>query len=212
MANVETCCTGIIGPLTGLAWPVIVAVAIWYFRTEIGEAIGRLKQIGPSGVGFTAPRQNEVRDLRAPETVRPAATLPPAKTTTINLFEQQTKASLESTPADMREPFLIRHLSEVRLELALERIYRQIFGSQISLLYQMNLSPVSRQRAEQIYAKAAGEYSDFYSTYSFEQWLGFLWSAGLIVDATQQVLAPTPAVPEFLSYMVANHLTHAKPG
>jgi hypothetical protein len=68
------------------------------------------------------------------------------------------------------------------VQLAHERTYNAIFGSQMTLLAQANgvgglVPAMARQLYEQI-AKPANP--TLYSTYTFEQWVGFLMKSGLL--------------------------------
>lgn len=91
-----------------------------------------------------------------------------------------------------------------------ERIYRTIFGSQLSALQQLRLSPsaaVPRATLERIYkamhAKAGGKRP-------FDGWLAFLENSSLVTtDGTSYSI--TPRGTWFLDYLDKNGYTQVNP-
>lgn len=48
LANVETI-RAVFGLITGLAWPVVVGLFVWWFRKEIGRLISRISKFKALG-------------------------------------------------------------------------------------------------------------------------------------------------------------------
>jgi hypothetical protein len=75
---------------------------------------------------------------------------------------------------------LIQHLASTQLFLAAERLYRVIFGSQISALRHLNLyGPANRVIMQKFYDKAKEKYPQIYDPYPFEAYLNFLKNQNL---------------------------------
>ncbi|HEY0786669.1 MAG TPA: hypothetical protein VGD62_12425, partial [Acidobacteriaceae bacterium] len=70
---------------------------------------------------------------------------------------------------------VIRHLAVTQILYSFERLYRLIFGSQITAMRLLNLSgPHPSKVLRPIYDKAVTQSPEYFSTYTFEAWLGFL--------------------------------------
>jgi hypothetical protein len=90
-----------------------------------------------------------------------------------------------------------------------EKIYRVIYGSQISLLDALNSYPTSNENIKFYYNKASDYYSESYKTISLEQWTQFLIKKGLCVEENG-VYKITDFGIEFLLYLVKNGMNKNK--
>lgn len=119
--------------------------------------------------------------------------------------------SLEAT-ADTID-ILVRQLAVTQAIAAAETIYRTIFGSQITLLRNMNTTPgtVPRQVVEAFYSAAALRFTDLYATYSFQQWLNYLLENGLIETKDQLQFSICVDGREFLKWLTDRGLRDDKP-
>ncbi len=70
---------------------------------------------------------------------------------------------------------LVRHLATTQLMLRFERTHRPIFGSQIAALHLMNQQGSQPESAiKPIFEAAQSKEPQFYGSYTFEKWIGFL--------------------------------------
>jgi hypothetical protein len=79
-------------------------------------------------------------------------------------------------PLDSAETseMLIRHLASTQLMLRCERTHRVIYGSQIVALHMTNAGPQPEDALRPIFENARAKEPQFYGSYSFEDWIGFL--------------------------------------
>ena len=70
----------------------------------------------------------------------------------------------------------------LQLRCAYSEINHSIFGSQLALLQALNVqsSPVESEFLFSFYESAKQQYPDFYSSYTFESYVSYLQSAGLV--------------------------------
>ena len=107
---------------------------------------------------------------------------------------------------------LVKHLAVTQLLLRAEHTYRIIFGSQIDLLKSLNLSgTATRVALSQFYDKAKAQFPELYAKYSFDQYLQFLLSQGLVMQTDTEHFDLTIAGKEFLKWMTEAGATENKP-
>ena len=74
---------------------------------------------------------------------------------------------------------LVRHLAVTQLMLRCERTHRLIYGSQIAALHLMDAAGVQPESMlRPIFEKARSDDPQFYGSYTFEDWIGFLIKQG----------------------------------
>jgi hypothetical protein len=108
---------------------------------------------------------------------------------------------LKIAPQELSD-LLIRHLAVTQLALRAETVYRTIFGSQIALLKAANLFG-SRDETQllQFYDQAKDRFPLPYTSYSFDQYLQYLLSQGLLVQNHEGKYVITVAGKEFLKWL-----------
>lgn len=199
-----------------ITWPLLILGVGFYFRNEIRAAFLRVTEVGPSGVKLAgAPATQEVtaspttaapnelirgiREFISPELLDPAV--------------QQIKSELARVGGTAGEQIetLAHALASVNIQIAYERNYRVIFGSQIEALIAMN-GPAGalEQLLSALYANAAARYPGFYKTFSYEQWKHFFVATGLTVQ-TDAGLEISAFGRGFMKYMIDKSLPVQKP-
>ncbi len=115
------------------------------------------------------------------------------------------KAVSDLTPTpEEKEELLFRYLADSQITVIFERTYSTIFGSQLNALQYLNgkagtFKDISELRP--FYDSAKAENPQFYGTYTFESWLGYMVSAVLvIVDGSMVDI--TIRGQEFLKYLI----------
>ena len=106
---------------------------------------------------------------------------------------------------------LVQHLAVSQLFHAAERLYRLIFGSQISILRYLNLYGASDIAAiQKFYEMAKIKYPELYEKYSFDAYLTFLRSSELITTTDNYSYAITLLGKDFLQWMALEAVSDAK--
>lgn len=200
-----------------ITWPLLIAGVVYYFRDDIKAALRRLKELGLTGVKLdipttqqqpiaTAPAAPTAKDLVSgikqfisPEQIDPA----------VNKIKAELQAQTSNTAEQLE--IMIHGVASLNIQLAHERTYRIIFGSQTSALVSMN-NPggASEETLKQIYTGATTQYPEFYKDFSFEKWIGFLINSGLAVR-NGSLYETTAYGRGFLKYAVDMHLSFPKP-
>jgi hypothetical protein len=108
---------------------------------------------------------------------------------------------------------LIKHLAATQLVHRAEVVYRTIFGSQIAILKFLNTNRrgLPKDRLLNVYDRVKAQFPVLYSTYTFEQYLSYMVSQGLILSETVDQFTLTIAGREFLKWMADMGLSEDKP-
>jgi hypothetical protein len=150
--------------------------------------------------GESAKRTKEIEE----------AGLPPS----VLLRQQRIRVDLkkiESQPDQKKVGLLVRHLALTQAEYFAERVYRLIFGSQISALRWMNtFGPATVDQVRRFYETAKSKFPDGYEGYSFDVWFDFFRSYGLVSPASNERLIITADGKYFLQWMAAEGAVEAK--
>ena len=108
---------------------------------------------------------------------------------------------------------LIRHLAGTQLLLALERIHKFIFGSQLNLLRELNLiapEGFTKQEIEDYFENVKDEFSNSFSGWDVKKYLVYLFSNILIVKNEDKIHI-TNLGQEYLNWIDENNISDRKP-
>ena len=203
--------------MNSIAWPAaVVVIAILFmamFRRPLERLLDRTKKIGTAGLDASAATAQETSIERPPSGAEESL----ARFDNRLLVEQETAIRNElsarriDSPVE-RERVLVRHLAATQIRSHFERLYHLIFGSQLSMLQQVNAATsFGRDEARASYDFAVMGSPDFYANYSFDQWLNFMISQNL-VRADGDVITITVPGREFLTFLIQEGLSFIKPG
>jgi len=105
---------------------------------------------------------------------------------------------------------LVRQLAVHQLLYSAEKFNRLVFGSQVNVLRGLNEhGSLSELAIIPVYEKAKLDYPSVYSGYSFENWIGFLLTQGVVRrDANNYQI--TAFGQYFLSWLVHNNVSVIK--
>ena len=137
---------------------------------------------------------------------------------TVKVREEMIRAHLArlhfETDAPETTELLTRNLAYCQMVAVAERLYRLIFGSQISLLKSLNAGPVKTDVAmRQFYERAKRRFPKFYGGYAYESWRDFLLSQGVIThDQERDVYGINQYGRDFLQWIVSEGLAEDKSG
>jgi hypothetical protein len=112
-----------------------------------------------------------------------------------------------------RERVLIRFLASVHIGQSFDRIYYNVFGSQLRALNVLNGSPEGLPKivAEAFYEFGKSLEPESYTNLSYESWLAFL-SSWFLVTVEDDDVKITAFGTEFLKYLLEQKLTLEKRG
>jgi hypothetical protein len=199
------------------SWPLAFLIFgiffLFIFRKPILLFVGGMKEICVGNTKFSA-------DLNVRQEAEKPADI--SKTEALaNSFQSPMLVELENAmrerlgkevknPAE-REKILIKHLAVTAISHEFERVYRVIFGSQISAL-QIFASQelVSPENLLPIYEQAKRNYTEFYRSISFDSWLKFLVDFVLMAQQGNKV-GVTIRGKEFLKYLIDAGIPATKP-
>jgi hypothetical protein len=217
-----------------LSWPVafiIVAIfAILLFRRTFQELLQRgglkigkdLLSIDVATAAAAVSDQSETAPIEKSLSINPdsepdprlAQVKRPNVSVIIREQEARIRADLDKLKLEDNEAveLLIQHLASTQLFLAAERLYRIIFGSQISVLKHLNLnSPANRVKMQTFYDEAKEKYPQIYEPYPFEAYINFLKTQNLVNTPDDINYSITQLGKEFLQWMVVEGRTEEKP-
>jgi hypothetical protein len=218
-----------------ITWPVVATIALFAFRQPISEWMGRISKIKAkdieveSGAGGAIAQQTE---SKVPEITLAAehstetrscnsleATKKKEGATGIDVApivieeQQQIRQYINGLNVPQTEAIniLISLLAVTYLKLRAETIYRVIFGSQIKMLKALNLFGAKTKEELAVFYELAKTQYPSISSYSFENYLNYLITNGLIAQEQDDKFAITSAGKEFLKYLVDISANEDKP-
>jgi hypothetical protein len=197
----------------GIAWPLALAIVVYWFRGELRSNIPRLREAGPGGVKLD-PADQQQADQSSP--ITEAGELKPipgfGRTPTIERVERELHKDLERYPESERLGVTVRVLAEARIATSFERIYRLIFGSQIFALRTLNAHPngIEIDSARAFYEqKVKAAHPDELKDFTFDAWIGFLIHQNLVA-VKNNIHLITNNGRDFLQYIVIQGLPEDK--
>jgi hypothetical protein len=204
--------------MEAFAYPGVVLilglVAMFMFKRPLANLLGRAHKLSLTGLeASVSPQQTAIES-----TARSAK----AATNTFDDFQQamnqfrfptaarkveefKRQVDLESISREQLITMVTDSAAMIMVAIDFENIYNLIFGSQLTLLSDLNTvfaagRPIARARA--FYDRAAAESSEIYESFPFEQWCGFLRQSRLITLEQGGIIKITEEGRDFLRYIV----------
>jgi hypothetical protein len=220
------------------AWPLLIFWLVLYFRDEVKRAITRITELGLTGAKFAPPTEQVATpppkgvSSAAPSTQSSSGGSAPASAQLgsvqqfidrmkrfipadqLDLSVQAVRNDLKTLSADpaAQVEALTYSVASLNIQVAYERSYRIIFGSQLRLMQLMNVDiGVPPDVAKGVYDTAKTAYPEFYRSYTFEQWIWFLQGTGLITIAPNGNYVLSAYGRGLLKYILDQHLATSKP-
>lgn len=201
------------------SWPLVALLlgiaALFLFRKPLLLFLNRADELGVAGIKVSAKSQVQPHESQPPisqvEQLASAMQSP-----MLTEAEDFLRKNLDALTTDLkeREKMLIKLLATSQISVAFERTYFHIFGSQIAALQFLNSVPAgfeSPDTLQPFYDQAKAKHSDFYGSYSFENWLSFLQTQLLILRQKDKI-GITVRGKEFLKYMIEQNYSFNKGG
>lgn len=183
------------------------------FWKPIAELIRKIRNIGKGGINFGGKQEEELNPESTGKTVEELT-----RTLNSQLLEENAQfirgllAGWKLNDKDSVE-VLVKHYSALQIAYIFEQIYRLIFGSQLNALDFLNTQPTAqpREAVRIFYTLAASQYPEYYRSYSFEDWLGFM-KQSILVREDAGLLHITVMGREFLTHLTKAGLSRNKAG
>lgn len=188
--------------LQGLAWPGVVAWALWHYRDDIRKAFPRVKKAGFTGIELdqqTATRTSTF--LAKGELKQFPPTMP--RTPLMAKVEQSIHEALAVHKEEDYVDILARELAMTRISRACEGIWANIFQSQISALETIGTSGGSASSAK-VKTLYDGVKEKLPEDFLFENWISFLVTSGL-VELVGRSVKLTELGDDFLKWLPTKH-------
>lgn len=189
-------------------WPLAAVIVAFLFRKQVAASFSdmtrRLKKAGP--VEFDPPLQQAALPptTAATEAQKTAAiVVATVPSPIIERAEQELLNWINSIEEPARITTLIRALAFANLRSGFERLYGEIFGSQLAALRKLNSQALDTSEFRSFYEAASSVeiYRNDYDSISFEQWASFMEASGLVArQGTLYVI--TEYGREFITFMV----------
>ncbi len=204
---------------TVLSWPVAAFAIAFLFKDTLPNSLINLlrRRVTLEGFGFKAEVDAQEQQLSGGENpaerkLAETQALEPSSRKAVNDMESMLRADLANIDPQRKESVLIRALAETRMTAGHEYTYNRIFGSQILALRQLNtVIHATVEDARIFFQPLPDRFPIIYKNYSFEQWLDFLRSSGLLIR-DGQIIKITDIGRDFLIYITEKQLFEGKAG
>lgn len=168
-----------------LSWPIAAVMISIILKGPIENLLSRLNKAKHKDTEFEFNPDIQRSSTNIVSTSNVADVIPQDQLGLIGEAEQRIYESLEnlSIKTDSEKvKVLAKHHANLQIRSTFLAIYNLIFGSQITLLQTLNVqnTSVEREFLLSFYEAAKQEFPDVYDTYSFENYINFLKSVGLI--------------------------------
>jgi hypothetical protein len=187
-----------------LKWPVLVLIVVLIIKKPIVDLINRITKIGHGGTSLEAEQQKaaEKQEKRQVSNVDRALGL--FREETVDFFKSAVlqETNLESIKSDKEKvDHLVNYSIAIYIIKHYEMLYNSIYGSQISILQQLNtFASENNETLKRFYNYASEQNPKFYDSYPFEDYIGFLYSFNLIVVEDGNVKITILGI-DFLKYL-----------
>lgn len=181
--------------IKGVSWPLALFFVIWLFRKELRAQIPRLRSATVTGLEFQ-DQQNAVVEAKA------LVSEPDHILASVKAIEEDLLKQVDELQEHIRLPRAIRLLAVARLERAFERVFSQIFGTQIELLRRLQVKTMSFSEAELFYKNVVEQYAIF-DEIELHQYLRYLVQNGLLI-AEGDNLSITDVGRDFLTFVATS--------
>jgi len=187
-----------------LKWPVLALITVLIFRKPIVDLINRVTKVGYGSKSLEAKQQSEVKENKSEEVSVIDRVVGLFRPETINMFK--TAISQESEfktlqTAEEKVERLTNYACVIYIMRHFDIIYNSIFGSQIRILEHVNShSSQTKASVKFIYEHAKQNNPRFFETYSYDEYLAFLFNFNLL-RKDDDILSVTILGVDFLKYL-----------
>ena len=194
------------------SWPIVIISSVFLLRHNIQTLLLSLKSAehGKIKIQFHEPPQlnankNDLVTQSEDNPLPDGMTLPPDITDMRDDVISKINLQLATQNNSDKISILTKHLAALQLTASYEKIYYQIFGSQIRLLEYLNSLPEKKSDSseiEQFYIDTKTVNPEYFGASDFTQYMEFLISWGLVTTNSKKCLI-TKAGIGFLKHITA---------
>jgi hypothetical protein len=196
------------------AWPVIAGVAIFLLKDKIGVLIGgglKSAKHGETEIQFFEPNQSVKPSIEEQQSLQH---LIPVDTTGIrNEMESRINEQLaQITDEKNKIEILVKNLAQQQINNAFEKVYYNIFGSQIRLLEFLSIQTEGKARIKKIlpfFENTKEINPDTFESWQFSDYMNFLLAWDLVKNDLD-VWSITKYGRAFIAYITAIEYTKNK--
>jgi hypothetical protein len=196
-----------------IAWPAILALAIWFLRQPILSILQRVVSVKAGSVefGLETVREAQLSKSNFGSLEEPSVVQNLPRTPAIQDQERAIREMLKLYPANEHEEILINAVAIEKLEKHFALVYANIFGSQIRALRELNQTGgvVDRKTAQEEFSALQSEQPAL-NEWNLERYAMYLINNGL-VESTERGFEITSMGREFVVFLTKYGLAENKP-
>lgn len=187
-----------------LKWPVLVLIVVLLIKKPLVDLINRITKIGHGGTSLEAEQQKSAEKQEKRQVSNIDRALGLFRPETVEFFKSAVlqETNLDSIKTDKEKvDHLVNYSIAIYIIKHYEMLYNSIYGSQISILQQLNTYAYeNNDTLKRFYNHAVEQNSKFYDSYPFEDYIGFLYSFNLIIEEEGSVKITILGI-DFLKYL-----------
>lgn len=191
-----------------IKWPVVVIIAILIFRKPVVNLINRVTKVGYGDKSLEANQQTMAIEKKTEEISHIDRVVGLFRHETIDTFKaailNESEIENLNTPEEKVDR-LTNYSCLLYIMRHFDIIYNLIYGSQIKILQHINShAGTTRESIKFYYENAKRNNPNFYDTYSYEEYLDFLFNHTLIGE-NNGILHITVLGVDFLKYLTESN-------
>ena len=168
-----------------ISWPIAAGFICWQLKDAISNLLQRLIKASHGDTTLDFGQDTGINPADRQTNVKIADAVPDGPLGLIAESEGRIYSSLDElklTTDEEKLKVLAKHHANLQLQSEYVDINQHIFGSQIALLQALNVqpTPVEPEFLESFYSVAKQRHPDEFENYSFESYINFLKTRGLI--------------------------------
>lgn len=195
------------------AWPTVAGTALYFLKDKLNALIG-------GGLKSAKHGETEIHFFEGQQSVKPSIEdrqnlhhlIPIDPTGMREEVELKINEQLEQISGDNKLDILVKNLAQQQINNAFEKVYYNIFGSQIRLLEFLAIQPEGKASIESVlpfFEKVKSNNQEEFESWQFSDYMSFLLSWELVQnDKTEWLI--TKHGRAFIAYITAMGLSKNK--
>jgi hypothetical protein len=188
---------------------LIARLVLKKFEGGLNRTLDRLKKAGPAE--FEPPQPAAQSESAVELNVGDARALP-APPGVLGRFVTSVRDHVENVPPHEKEALLVQFAATSQLAWVFEALNFQVLGSQLALLQALNPGPLPIDAVRGFYLAGVESSPEYYSSYSFDQWLHWLIETAHFVVRSEDRVSLSEEGREFLKYMIGRGYGFSRSG